>query len=449
MVIIDLTRHRDESRGREKYRLSDESVIRMDRSLLQSECHNPMFFAFNHAFHFLHHHPSSTFLNNYHDTILYEFANQVPVFFITADMGGKRMEVTFFGRSLEFTIPYDRGIKREISIDDILNERIERLQYPEVENEDEDLLSDEERRREVVKKKIIDLWGVYVAKAPFRGPCTFKDVQPMIFIWVDKIFNYSHGCRNMYEFLTCNVIFHELMHAFMDVEHYMHGNNIPDDFRILKEESLAEAGALMLMKRNWPESDIMFLLWCIKSKPYEYRLGAFYYEAGEDAVRHALEAWIEMKMGHRELNVKLYHHWLKYLMTNLPQPLNSKQIELFERGFDWPEGVFMYKGHLYDNHDMPVCVIRDYVLDHREITKAELMKEFPSTLNKYYDVFIDPVVQSEFIGKVDGNVRSAEEANRVSCADGSLVICDYWHPNSIPLFLDHIRKLGFEVENFD
>lgn len=45
--------------------------------------------------------------------------------------------------------------------------------------------------------------------------------------------------------------------------------------------------------------------------------------------------------------------------------------------------------------------------------------------------------------------RSTDNAQTIKCADGILLICDYWHPNSMPDFVGHARKLGFTIIDFN
>ena len=205
------------------------------------------------------------------------------------------------------------------------------------------------------------------------------------------------------------------------------------------------------MDRVWSKKDINYLKKHVAhpKRPFQYRLGSSYFKAGNDVVWRAIENWVE-----REYNQQLAEDWFRYIKRTYPRT-DSKQLELYEEGFNWPY-VFKYQSNLRRPHDMilfsdedlVIRIIRDYAEKH-QTSKSELMTAFPDNLNEHFEVFIDPLVQTQFIFKTDANhTRTILKDHEVKCTDGELIICDYWHTKSMHPFVEHARKLGFNIIDF-
>ena len=449
MQIIDLTQEKRYLNG-----FTPESLTKMNTALINERhpCYPHLDF---YSHRFSHESNRASSLNDHGGHNVYDFANQVPVFFVTKELAGQQVTIDFLGHSLDVVVPDDKLPRTNIDIDNLLKSQCE--------IDIDDFIKRGHDDFDQPKKSILDLWGVYVAHSksnPNMRDGVLASVQPMIFIWVDKIFEYVKEEYQLFNILTSHVILHEMMHALMDVESYdIHSSrtlrSVPNWFYQLKEESLANAGALQLMTGIWDEPDLAFLKFVIKQQPFEYRLGLVYYDRIGELSRRAIEEWVHMKDGH-DFNKKIAMHWLEYIANTIH--IDSKQLELYESGFSFSKGVFKYKDFhngateliLYDNHELPIQVIKDYVKQNPTITRSELMTTFPSDLNEDYEVFIDPNKQRDFKDKADKMIsRSTDNAQTIKCADGILLICDYWHPNSMPAFVGHARKLGFTIIDFN
>ena len=284
----------------------------------------------------------------------------------------------------------------------------------------------------------------------------FDNSAPVVYLFADNIRDYAVQHPEMDEDNVFAFVFvHEMMHALMDINilapyHNSNINSIPEWFRVLREESLAEAGSLTMMDRVWSKKDINYLkkLMSHPTRPFQYRLGSSYFKAGNDVVWRAIENWVE-----REYNQQLAEDWFRYIKRTYPRT-DSKQLELYEEGFNWPY-VFKYQSNLrrphdmilYSDEDLVIRIIRAYAEKH-QTSKSELMAAFPDNLNEDYEVFIDPLIQDHFVSKSCVSDDTPDENFSVDCKDGKLIICSYWHPNSMHPFVEHARKLGFNIVDF-
>ena len=447
MNIFNLT-------GQSYYRLDLYSILNIDRALMESRHHHyDIQGTLEDYLKFYSHHLGNHLLDEVAPgSFAYQYINQVPVFLVTKEQVGEYFDMDLVGHHLQFTVPNDHVPTGDLEADveSILGKEWERegiaLDMPaRTENEGKGC-------EPFVGVMNIDAWGLYIgARRPIQN---LRNAHPMIFIWVDKIQDYTHTHLTGVDFdyyinlFTCQVILHEMMHALMDINilgYYRHDtNNIPEWFRLMREESLAEAGSLMLMDGVWKKRDIEFLLEHISApgRSFQYRLGSCYFKAGSNVVVHAIKNWLE-----RKYNPKLAEAWLCYIKQVFPKT-DADQLDSYELGFITPDFVYKYKGCLYDNHHLPKTIIRDYAKSHQP-TKSELMTKFPDTLNNHYEVFIDPKIKDHFTDKEDNSSeRSISENQEVECSDGKLIVCDYWHPSDMPSFVKHARDLGFDITVF-
>ncbi len=183
----------------------------------------------------------------------------------------------------------------------------------------------------------LDLWGLY----------TLQVDGPIIFIWTDKIYEYAEKCdkvydcqtkyfprhiiKKYYELHACQTILHEIMHALMDIDIFSSCNGIlAKALYDLKEESLAEAGSIALMKKYWLSKDIKYLLDSIGNKNlFQYSLGSKLYRTGISVVECSVDNWVGFKGGHNAFHWPEFKKWIKYVAKN--QKLVREKLIYFER----------------------------------------------------------------------------------------------------------------------
>lgn len=424
---------------------------------------SPMLWCYHHS-HFFEY-----YCYDYHHPDLQSLLCQIPILFVTTDQVGGQRRIPLVGREMEVTIPdhrmpYDemtlRGLKE---IPELPLERENDFDQRKVKEAEED----RKRNRIVCVQPILDLLGVYVS-AYSHGSDSLADYEPRIFIWVDKIWNYTHKeepderlAVEKFHALLDQVVLHELMHALMDTRlslrpyDWQYRAQSPFSYDTsqlyrLREESLAEALSLVLVREVVTEPMWDYLLSNTRENSLPYRLGADY--ADEEFLKWAVFSWMETKRRDR-LCKPLYDDWCDYVFSGTR--LDRSQLRLYEEGF-WPKNVYRYRESLdstetilYTAKGLVLQVIRDYMEERQGITRRELMEAFPSDLNDDYVTMIDYPETNGFQDKKDDKyIRSVYDDRILQCSDGQVAVCDYWSLESMPRFVKHARKLGFEIKTY-
>ena len=237
---------------------------------------------------------------------------QIPIFFVTTDQVGERDSIPLVGREMEVTIPDHQMPYDEMTLKGL--KEIPELPLEREEDSDQRQINevgeDRERNKIVCVQPILDLLGVYVS-AYSHGSGGLADYEPRIFIWVDKIWNYTHKeepderlAVEKFHALLDQVVLHELMHALMDTRlslrpyDWQYRAQSPfsyDSSQLyrLREETLAEALSLVLVQEVVTETMWNYLLSNTRGNSLPYRLGADY--ADEELLKWAVFNWMRAK----------------------------------------------------------------------------------------------------------------------------------------------------------
>lgn len=441
---------------------------------------SPMLWCYHHS-HFFEY-----YCYDSHHPDLQSLLCQIPILFVTTDQVGERHWIPLVGRKMKVTIPdhqmpYEemtlKGLKE---IPELPPEREEDFDQRKIREAEEAHRLHEERLRDrgraarkrnkiVCVHPILDLLGVYVS-AYANGSGGLADYEPRIFIWVDKIWNKSHKDEpderlavEKFHALLDQVVLHELMHALMDTRLYLdpyyrqyHAQS-PFSYDTsqlyrLREESLAEALSLVLVREVVTEPMWDYLLSNTRGNSMPYRLGADY--ADERLLMRAVRNWMDTKSWDRDRLCKpLYDDWCDYVFSDAR--LDRSQLEVYEEGF-WSGMAYRYRESLdttetilYTEEGLVLQVIKDYMEEHQGITRRELMEAFPSDLNTHFKTMIDYPETNGFQDKKDDKyIRSVFDDRILHCSDGQVAVCDYWHPCSMPNYVEHARELGFKIKTY-
>ncbi len=395
---------------------------------------------------------------------------QIPILFVTTDQVGERHWIPLVGREMEVTIPdhqmpYEemtlKGLKETPELPPEREEDFDQKQIKETEEA-------RERNKIVCVQPILDLFGVYVSACSHRSG-GLADYEPRIFIWVDKIWNYTHKeepderlAVEKFHALLDQVVLHELMHALMDTYLYLYAYGWQyhaqspfscDTSQLyrLREETLAEALSLVLVREVVTEPMWNYLLSNTRRNSLPYRLGADY--ADEKLLEWAVGSWIFTKRrGWYRLCKPLYDDWCNYVFSRVR--LDCYQLSLYEYGFSFQfPNVFRYRGSLdsaetilYTDDGLVLQVIKDYMEEHQGITRSELMEAFPSDLNADYVTMIDYPETKVFQGK--RSVYFVRRDRILQCSDRLVAVCHRWFYGSMTRFVEHARKLGFKIKTY-
>lgn len=189
MNIINLTTEST------KYNLVQESIEKMDSALMG--CNDAPWIQ-------LSSYQAITSEGGSFGSFAYRYANKVPVFFVTVGMAGKSVDVTFQGRNMKVMVPNDS--KPSTRLEGDVNTILGNTQKTSIKSAAAPIKL--EARAIMGVSTHIDTWGMYVSscKPLQKGVNT----QPMIFIWVDKIYDYvqknHQGNSAYYNLYTCQTI---------------------------------------------------------------------------------------------------------------------------------------------------------------------------------------------------------------------------------------------------
>lgn len=385
------------------------------------------------------------FCNNmvYDSDSIFQMFRQVPIFLVTKQQCLKTFTVGYFGHKDDVTVPLDM-LPNNVPDSDT----IDKSDYEDVDP------YRGERNRDYSIVSCIDLWGVYTREYPNRRFYRIDESHPRIFIWVDKIYDFVNGDSHNYRLLASQVILHELAHAMMDINivgpsiHSSDGK-INKTFYTLKEESLANAISLSLIKPYINDNDWNFLVSIVKQQPFQYALGLEYLDNNGRVIRSSIEKWMELKKD-CDYSDQVVKEWIRYVKGQ--RPLDCDQLELLDSTMQSPNYLFRYpalNGRFYDNHDVAVKVIKDYLASHPAISRAESHKAFPDAINDRFEPIIDYPENTKFHDKDSIHTLSVDGDKIFDCIDGKIAICNFWHPRFMGKFIKNASTLGYEIESFE
>lgn len=376
--------------------------------------------------------------------VQFNIVRQVPIFLVSKQQCLKTFTVGYFGYKDDVTVPLDI-LPDEVSDSDIIEESDYEDVYP----------YKGERNRDNSIASCIDRWGLYTREYPNGRDYRIDESHPRIFIWVDKIYDFVNGDSHNYWLLASQVILHELAHAMMDINltgalDYQANNKFNKTFYTLKEESLANAISLTLIKPHISDKDWNFLVSVVKQQPFQYALGLEYLDRHGRVIESSIGKWMLLKECGR-YSKQVAEEWIRYVKGK--RPLDCGQLELLDEGMWDPDGLFRYPastGHFYSNRDVAVKVIKDYIVSNPSISRAELHAAFPDAINDHYESIIDYPESTEFHGKngLNSHTHSVDDDKIFDCIDGKIAICDYWSYYSMDKFVDNASALGYEIERF-
>lgn len=323
----------------------------------------------------------------------FNIVRQVPIFLVTKQQCLKTFTVGYLGHKDDVTVPLDI-LPDKVSDSDF----IEGSDYEDV----DPYKGDRDRDNSIAS--CIDLWGLYTREYPNGRDYGIDESHPRIFIWVDKIHDFVNGDSHNYRLLASQVILHELAHAMMDINltgvfHHRSNNKFNKTFYTLKEESLANAISLTLIKPHISDKDWNFLVSVVKQQPFLYALGLEYLDRHGRIIERSIGEWMHLKECSR-YSKQVVQEWIRYVKGK--RPLDCGQLELLDEGMWFPDGLFRYPastGRFYSDNDVAVKVIMEYISNHPSISRAELHAAFPDAINDYYEPIIDYPVNTAFHGK--------------------------------------------------
>ena len=107
---------------------------------------------------------------------------------------------------------------------------------------------------------------------------------------------------------------------------------------------------------------------------------------------------------------------------------------------------YAFDGGIYSKKGLVYAVVKRYVSDHPEITRAEFKRVFDKSLQGSLGV-VENVEIAKQRGDAEYRVRFfSNEAEILHLRDGDMVVCTQWGILNIPRFLTVARQLGYQIE---
>ena len=106
---------------------------------------------------------------------------------------------------------------------------------------------------------------------------------------------------------------------------------------------------------------------------------------------------------------------------------------------------YSFDGVVYSKKGLVYAVVRRYVTEHPEITRAELKRVFDRSLQGSLGV-VENVEIAKQRGDAEFRVRFfANEDEILHLVDGDMVVCTQWGILNIPRFLIVAERLGYQI----
>lgn len=379
-----------------------------------------------------------------------DIIKDIPIYLVAKKQCKKSFQVGYFGHMEDVHVPED-CIKNPVPKEWFINkENVKQYDSKICENIHGDNYDVSRRERELIFADNIDMLGCYIRDYPQNRAYGIEESHPKVFIWVDKIMNCVGGDEDLFVLLTTQVILHEIAHAMMDV--HLLGNhnydpvpNIPEPFYSLKEESLANAISLSMIKPHIDDTEWSYLVGVVNREPFQYALGLDYLDKYGKLFVLCVENWVNIKQ-YGSYSQKVVDCWMEYIQC---LTIDQYELEQLDSCLDRPNDICRYKGKYYDWDDVCVEVIKDYAKQNSSISRQEMHAAFPDNINDTYEQIIDYPENTEFKCKIHYNALSVSKDNIISCRDGEIAVCDYCRGDSIVAFKDNAARIGINIKTFE
>ncbi len=105
---------------------------------------------------------------------------------------------------------------------------------------------------------------------------------------------------------------------------------------------------------------------------------------------------------------------------------------------------YMFRNNVYLKSHLVFAIVRAYVNEGRALTRGDLRRAFPKTLQGSLGVVED---LEEAKKRNDYKLRFFAEGDKVlHLSDGDMVVCSQWGIMNIPKFVEQARRYGYEIE---
>ena len=278
------------------------------------------------------------------------------------------------------------------------------------------------------ENSIIDLLGAYYSNR--------NGDSPYIELFLSAIDNSINNDENHFKWLFTKVLIHELAHAALDIFNLERNNsnviekiNYCSDFGRWREESMANAVTLKIIRDYGNKDFYDYATRFMKSQPAEYALGVLMEDFGYWDFRSVFAS------KERGVDYNLQQKWLNYVKGTPDWDGLKKWNYMLHRKY-----VYVFEGKYYPSeqelvYDIVEKVLSDY--EHQNGGKMPFAKF--STIFPYIRTGVE--MSYEPAQKVVGDSRYEKE---FELADGNYSLYYFWDNESLHNFID-MNKLNVNI----
>ena len=278
---------------------------------------------------------------------------------------------------------------------------------------------------------IIDTLGAYYSNR--------KGDSPYIELYLTDIESSTLNDDQQFKWLFTKVLLHELAHAALDIFNKEYRTNITEkvsyhtDFGRWREESMANAVALRIIKDYGDKDFYEYVKQFMESQPAEYALGVLMEDFGYLDFRSVFDA---KKHG---VDSVLQQEWLKYVKGNpcwaglegWNEILDSDIVYLFERKY-------------YTSEEELVSAIVNKVLSDYENANGAKM-----SYSTFSSLFPNIQTGAEMLYEPSDKVKDdSRYCTKIELQDGDYSLYYLWDYNSLHEFIANVNVSIIEYKNY-
>lgn len=278
---------------------------------------------------------------------------------------------------------------------------------------------------------IIDTLGAYYSNR--------KGDSPYIELYLTDIESSTLNDDQQFKWLFTKVLLHELAHAALDIFNKEYRTNITEkvsyhtDFGRWREESMANAVALRIIKDYGDKDFYEYVKQFMESQPAEYALGVLMEDFGY------WDFWSVFNTKKHGVDLVLQQEWLKYVKGNpcwaglegWNEILDSDIVYLFERKY-------------YTSEEELVSAIVNKVLSDYENANGAKM-----SYSTFSSLFPNIQTGAEMLYEPSDKVKDdSRYCTKIELQDGDYSLYYLWDYNSLHEFIANVNVSIIEYKNY-
>lgn len=278
---------------------------------------------------------------------------------------------------------------------------------------------------------IIDLLGAYYSNR--------KGNSPYIELYLTDINNSAQGNDQHFKWLFTKVLIHELVHAALDIFNWEHNNQPAErvcyssEFGRWREESVANAVALRIIKDYGDKDFYDYARQFMKSQPAEYALGVLI----EDFMEWSFRSVFDGK--HHGINTELQKLWLDYAKSLPDEKGLDEWNDILDSNY-----VYLFEEKYYTSEEELVYAIVNKVLADYDSQNGHKMP-----YSKFKSLF--PYIKTGAEMSYEPTAKVANDSRYrtiLELQDGNYSLYYWWNNDSLHEFIANVNVSLKEYKNY-